>query len=437
MRASLLILALSLSSSAEDLVTLKNGDHFTGKISGLSKGIIELTSPHSETPLSIISEELSSLTFSPKPTQDAPEHRQLVNLRNGDALPGNVSALNDQTLTLHTWFAGELEIPRNLIDSLYFEAAPQRLIYQGPDDLSKWSQDDGWRTSNNKFYASGSGSLARDFELPEDYLVSFDLTWKSTPSFRFHFGTQASTGRDNDNGYYLNLTSGGFTLERVEKIDAKPQLRSLGGPNIPANDFEDNKATVELRISRSQKVIYLYLNGDFAGQYYDPVTLAPSGGQIIFESRSSSSRQYTIENIVIREWDSMTRRLNRETHIDEETDTLATDEGDLFTGEIYRREMVDERAIYRMKIPLSKDPVPIPEDRCSVLYFLKSELSEPTESTYQVTISTNGSLSLSDLILSDADMKAKHPLLGDLTLDRRVLRDLKNRSFLSKKKSTK
>ncbi|MGC6581917.1 MAG: hypothetical protein ACON4K_06285 [Akkermansiaceae bacterium] len=435
MRALWLISAFSLPAFAGDIITLRNGDFFTGKISSLSDGVIQLESPHSEKPLSILSEDLQELTFEPAPKSDSPDHRHLVHLRNGDSIPGDVSALDDQAITLNTWFAGDLMIPRNLIQSVFFEAAPQRLIFSGPDALTNWEQDDGWSTSDDSFRSSGRGSLSRDFNLPEDYIVSFDLVWKNTPSFRFHFSTEASTGSDNKDGYSIYLTSQGFVLSRLVQgqENDKTRIHNLGGPNIRADEFKGNRVKVELRVSRSQKIIFLYLNSNYAGQYSDPAAAAPRGGQIIFESRSSSRRQYEVRAIELREWDSVTRRLNREKQVEDGSDTLATDEGDLFTGEIHSRKVVDERPVYQMKIPLCEGPVSIPESRCSVLYFREGVITEPNKSPYELALATGGSLSLSGIKLGDKTMRAKHPWLGELTLDRRILREMKTPAKASKK----
>ena len=439
MRLTLLISALSLPAFAGDLITLNNGDHFTGKISGLSDGVIELISPHSETPLSIMSEELRELSFEPAPAGDTKNHRHLVNLRNGDSIPGDVSALDDQKLTLHTWYAGDLAISRSLIQSVFFEAAPQRLIYEGPDAITNWQQDDNWRTNDDSFSSNGRGSLSRDLELPEDFIVSFDLAWKSTPSFRFHFCTESNIGSDNKDGFYLSLTSQGFVLNRMIPDDGsgKPRIQGLSGPNIRADEFKGNRVIVELRVARSQKVTYLYLNGNYAGQYTDPGADSPSGNRLIFESRNSTRRQYAVRSIEVREWDAVTRRLNREKQLEEESDTLATDEGDLFTGQIHSRKVVDDRAVYQMKIPLSDRPVMIPENRCSVLYFTEAEVTDPVASPYELALATGGSLSLSGITLGKKEMTAKHPWLGELTLDRRILREMKNSNKSSKKKSKK
>ncbi|MEN8695519.1 MAG: hypothetical protein ACN4GG_09675 [Akkermansiaceae bacterium] len=435
-RFTLLTSLFSLPAFAGDIVALKNGDYFTGKISGLSDGLIQLVSPHSETPLQIVSDELKELTFAPVLASDTPKHRHLVNLRNGDSIPGDVTALDGKAVTLHTWFAGDLVIQRALIESVFFEAAPQRLVYKGPDEITEWQQDSGWSWDDHTYRASGSGNLSRDLQLSEDFIVSFDLSWRNTPSFRFHFCTDAQTGDDNSDGYYLELTSQGFALNRVipDGGNGKAATQRLGGPITRANEFKMNKVRVEIRVSRSQKTIYFYLNGDYAGQYSDPNPTAPRGTNIIFNSRSSTSRQYTIDAIEIREWDSVTRRLNREKQVEDEADTLATDEGDLFTGVIHSRQVKDGRPFYQMKISLSERPFLIPEDRCSVLYFTKGEPTDPQQSPYQLSLITGGTLSLSEISLGDKSMSAKHPWLGELILDRRVLRDMKTPAKPLKKK---
>lgn len=416
-----------LPALAEDLVTLKNGDHFVGEISGLSEGFIEIASPHSEAPLSILSGELHELSFAQTEAEaeDIPGHQQVINLRNGDSLPGEVIALDDKNLKFKTWFAGDLSIPRTQIDSIFYETAPQRLIYQGPKVLSNWKQDDNWGFTENAFRSNGRGSLSKDLKLPEDFIYRFQLEWKSTPNLRIHFCTSAELGQENKDGYYLSFISQGFQIQRVLKNEDNDTTRflNLGRPNFPLDQITNRTATIEMRVSRSTHTIYLYVNQNFAGEFTDP-SEPPEGTGVIFESQSSSRRQYTIQGIKVHEWDSKTRNLNREKHEKKSTDTVATDEGDLYTGKIRKRVIVDEKPIYEVKIDLADQPVPIPENRCSALYFKKEELSKIPASAYLLELVGGGSLSISGITLGENDLTAEHPWLGELKLDRRVLGEL-------------
>lgn len=419
----------ALPALAEDLVTLKNGDHFVGKISGLSDGFIEIVSPHSEAPLSIVSEELHELSFARNEdtteAEDPLSQQQVINLRNGDSLPGEIIALDDKKLKFKTWFAGELSISRSQIDSIFYETAPQRLIYQGPKVLSNWKQDDNWGFNENAFRSNGRGSLSKDLELPEDFIYRFQLEWKSTPNLRIHICTSAELGRENKDGYYLSFNSQGLQLQRVlqDKETDAARFLNLGRPNFSLDQITNRTATIEMRVSRSTHTIYLYVNQDFAGEFTDPGE-PPAGEGVIFESQSSNRRQYTIQGIKLHEWDSKTRNLNREKHEKKSADTVATDEGDLYTGDIRKRVIVGENPIYEVKIDLADQPIPIPENRCSALYFKKEKLSEIPKSAYLLELSSGGSLSLSGITLGEKDMVADHPWLGKLKLDRQVLQEL-------------
>ena len=427
MRPTLLLTSLYLTAFAiaNDLVVLKNGDHFIGKISGLSEGLIEITSPHSENPLSLLSEHLHELSFEQSDAGDIPISHQVMTLRNGDSFPGEVTGLDEKTLKFDTWFAGELSIPRTQIESVYYEAAPQRLIYQGPKILTDWDQDDNWGMDGTAFQSNGRGSISRDLKLPEDFILQFRIEWKTSPNIRIHFCTEASVGANNKDGYYLSANSQGLQLQRVVTTEDEETARylDLGRPNLRLDQLKERKATIEMRVSRSNRIIYLYLNGDFAGLYTDPGK-APAGSSVIFESQSSSRRQFKVSSIKLHEWDSKTRNLNREKHEKKSADTIATDEGDLYTGEIRQRILADERARYQVKIDLADQPVPIPEDRCSALYFKKVEIEQAPESTFEAALLNGGRLSLSDIELQEKDLTAQHPWLGELQLDRRILQEL-------------
>ena len=273
--------------------------------------------------------------------------------------------------------------------------------------------------------SNGRGSISRDMKLPEDFIFKFGIEWKTSPNIRIHFCTRSSVGANNKDGYYLSVNSQGLQLQRVvtNEDDESARYLNLGRPNFRLDQLNSRKATIEMRISRSTRTVYLYINGDFTGLYTDPGE-APAGSSVIFESQSSSRRQFKVNSIMLHEWDSKTRNLNREKHEKKSSDTIATDEGDLYTGEIRQRVHSDERALYQVKIDIADQAVPIPEKRCSALYFKKVEIEKAPQSTFEAALHNGGRLCLSEIVIREKDLTAKHPWLGVLKIDRRILQEL-------------
>jgi len=64
-------------------------------------------------------------------------HTARVAMVNGDEIAGELSALDENTLTLDTWYAGQLRIPRAAIVHLV-PGALSKVVFEGPDSLRGW-----------------------------------------------------------------------------------------------------------------------------------------------------------------------------------------------------------------------------------------------------------------------------------------------------------
>jgi len=136
-------LILSLVGNASDLVTLKNGDTLTGKITDSDQsGVYFLSYTDSTTPLKIKEEFISSISFAanqPKPSIDS----EKILLRNGDYFPCRLELLDENTVTFNSQSLGKHSIPRTAVQRIYFNNKAQNIIYQGPKkDPSDWKADD-------------------------------------------------------------------------------------------------------------------------------------------------------------------------------------------------------------------------------------------------------------------------------------------------------
>ena len=411
---------------AEDQVMLKNGDHFSGTVVGLSAGFVKLQSPHSTTPLEVKSQELQNLSFKEIPTSELPVDGHQLNLRNGDIIPGKVTGLDKDTLQLETWFAGPLSIPRTQVNSLFYGVAPQRLLYQGPASREEWDTNEEWEFRNDSLSSNSKSSISRDLELPPSFIFRFHLRWASTPNLRIYFCTDADTGQENENGYYLSFTSRGADLYRTlpPEEEGKPiQQLNLGSSSKRSRDFQNRQANVELRVDRVSRRIYLYLDDRLQGSFFDPHP-APSGTKIIFDSLTSVRRQVTISSIKLRQWDAITQRLRLEPRQDEKNDTLTTDDGDRYSGQIIKRVTTGDSSSFQVKSPLLPQAIQIPEPRASILYFKKGDLPKASEASFLLSLASGGRLKLSDIQLSSDKLSGTHPWLGKLTLDRRIVSEI-------------
>jgi hypothetical protein len=424
----LLASSLCLNALATDLVTLNNGNTFKGKVLGLADNTITLNSPHSTAPLQIIGDELRHIRFNNGDLTGNPTHSQLINLKNGDSLPGRITGLNDSTLSFDTWFAGPLEASRADVDSVFFSVTPQKAIFQGPKGIDSWEHENDWDYYNNSLRASKAGSIGREMNLPEDFILSTTFTWNSSPKLQV-FVCSDKTSIDPElgsNNYLLTVNSSGLEVRRqLSKEVQGSRYHSLISSKLNLDSFKsgNKELTVELRINRREGIIHLYLDGEYIKQGIDPKT-PPMGTCLIYKSSSSNSRDLSIKKIIVKEWDTVTQKLRRESRADKQSDTLATGDGDRFSGSVTGFEIIDGQGHFSVSSPLLSETLAVPTEHCAVLYFSEKDKVLSKRPPFKLATHSGGALSLSAVTLGDDTLSATHPSLGELNLDRRILSEI-------------
>lgn len=421
--ASLLLAGPTL---AQDLVTLKTGDVFSGEVIALSDGIITLQSPHSQKPLRVKNEKLKKLNFGEQSTGDLPKDSQVINLRNGDSMPGKIVALSDTHVTVQTWFAGQLEIPRSQIESLFFGVTPQTTIYQGPNDLSNWEGNNNeWELTSGRLSSRDRGTVGKDFELPDNFIFSTRFTWENSPNLRIHLCSDSVTkvGEAGTNSYLLYINSQGVQIKKVSPNPSDTSrllYKTLVSYESRLRDINSQSIDIELRVDRSNRMIQLSIDGEEIAPGFDP-DATPTGSYIVFESLSSNRRDAQIEKIHIQKWDTKTQRFRAEPRANDESDTLTVDDGDRFSGEIISFDPESPEQLFVVRSPQSEQPFSIPLQNCSVMYFAKEDPLPESVGEYRLDLQTGGSMTISDIKLGGQNLEATHPWLGQISLDRRIM----------------
>ena len=424
----LLTSSLCLNAMATDLVTLNNGNLFKGKVLGLADNTIRLNSPHSSSPLRIVGEKLRHIRFDNGDLRNNPNHSQLINLKNGDSLPGQVTALDEATLSFDTWFAGSLKVSRQDVDSVYFGVTPQKPLFQGPEGIDEWEHENDWDYFDNSLRASRAGAIGREMNLPKDFILSTTITWHNSPQLQVFLCSDAPSidPELGSNNYLLKINPSGLEVRRqLSKEVQGSRYHSLLSSKLNLNSFKSgNKAlTVELRINRREGIIHLYLDGEYIKQGIDPKT-PPTGTCLIYDSTSSSRQDLHIRNIILKEWDTVTQKLRRESRADKQSDTLATGDGDRYSGNVTGFKNIDDQGHFTVSSPLLGEPLAIPSEHCSVIYFSEKEQALSKRHPFKLAMHSGGALSLSEVTLGDNTLSATHPSLGDLNMDRRILSEI-------------
>jgi len=224
---------------------------------------------------------------------------------NGDELLGRLVSLDSERVVLETWFAGRVSAPRDSLRSMAFITGPHGSYYEGPTGTDGWkissqgpqfiirAGPEGakqvpaapaapWRYADGAFISEGVGFLGRDFKLPDQARIEFDLAWQGPLGLLVNVYTDVLDRFDYSQGaYQINLGSGYANLMRIQ---GNAGMMHLGMAQIPAMTLK-NKARIELRMSRQQNSITLLSDGEQIQHWRDPAGFAGQGTGITFYSQ--------------------------------------------------------------------------------------------------------------------------------------------------------
>ena len=171
--------AAPMSAHADaDCLSFRDGDVLYGKLLEIQSGsLIRWQHADASEPIDFKPENVAQIDFSPRPlTVGRTDYSCKLWLANGDALAGNLIACDRDALTLDTWYAGKLKIPRRALQTLAFNPRTP-VVFDGPTGLDGWTQGNAvkgiigesglWSYRNGAFYADKAASIARDMKLPD------------------------------------------------------------------------------------------------------------------------------------------------------------------------------------------------------------------------------------------------------------------------------
>ncbi len=319
------------AADAPDLLRFTNGDQLHGSFQGLKEGPRAIWQRDDlAAPVEFETAELRHIVLrggKPLRSLSTLSHIALVN---GDRIPGTVTDMDDEAITLDTAYAGPLRIPRNQVARLAPSPLGGRLHYHGPFIEDEWkmanaSFPDGmppakpesagkddekgdkdtpgrWAFSGSAWYwpsRSSGTALLKENTMPDRSVLRFDLAWKNRLSiaigFHADFAKPKPKPADNadkpaeiqprrqvgfapgdstilpmvfGNSYVLQIFSTHMMLFRTSvDEDGAPSVDRV---QINGNSIrlgDTGKATMEIRSNRLTGEISLFINDEFVVQW--------------------------------------------------------------------------------------------------------------------------------------------------------------------------
>ncbi|MGJ8642518.1 MAG: hypothetical protein ACSHX9_03845 [Luteolibacter sp.] len=421
---------MALPSHAAD-ISLSNGCSLTGELVAMDvEGTITLVSPLSKQPLQLLGEEVMHVGFESTVGSESEIPGQRVELTNGDILPVKISSLDDAGMSVISPDLGEVWIPRDLVSALQLGVFEERLVYSGGDDLSGWSEHgnaDSWVPENGRLVAENSGSLIREVDLPEKFILSFRLEWSQQPNFRLTFADSEPKKSSQAERYYFDLNGSSLSILRDSKDLRKPKPIMMLGRT--ANRFSGNTLDVEIRGDLSRGLLHLYLDGVLEGRFTDPLPDIPKGSGLGITNRAPQNSGQKISEIQVAEWDERSDRHRSEDRGDGATDAMIGRYGERFGGKLVSISKDGDTRVYEFKSDFQKEPLLLPESEVSTVFFANGEEASSESGGLILRLRGNGEMKLSSCVFGKETVEAEHPLLGAVKVKREGIAALEKRDI--------
>lgn len=253
----------------------------------------------------------SSIAFislkGPQGTNAPSNQTCLVKLTNEDQLLGELISLDEKEVTLNTWYAGALTIPRSMVRLIAPGQSAPSAVYEGPVSLDEWkaksnsgmprgnAASTGWQFKDGALYSMGNGSIGREVALPAMSRIEFDLAWNGYLQLGFSFYSQ-NLESYGGHCYMLQLSSGSVYLSRMNKDGNSTNLGHAEAKALA----QRSKVRVTVLSDKEQKAITLLINGVQIKQWSDRGDFSPGTGLAFFQQGQGVIR---LSNIRVAAWD--------------------------------------------------------------------------------------------------------------------------------------
>lgn len=213
-----LVLLPSLTLATEKaILSFSDGSSFSAVPSLLNAESqeITLTAPSLRGEVTLDSAQLRQISL-----QSPPEHPDLTHYavatiadrysqKRQDTIRGELISLDDQEVTISTWYAGELKLDRRMVTSLDIQSyhAP---LFRGPKGPEGWITSEGEVTDSWKFdgltmqpTSNNYLSIAREIPSKKRMKISLKAEWRDGVNFRVIFLSNDGSSSYADVGYTL------------------------------------------------------------------------------------------------------------------------------------------------------------------------------------------------------------------------------------------
>jgi hypothetical protein len=256
-------------------------------------------------------------------------------------------------------------------------------------------------------------------ELPDQYVIRFNLSWQGQPNFQLSFADPLKEQFTRVDRYYLQFGRAGLEIKR--ETSAGRQYQTVGSLNRQPEQFPNRSMDVEIRVDRRESMIYLAINGQPEGRFSDPFPNPPTANGIALVSNASRGNQHEVRNLTVSHWDDSALLAPSTERGDAKLDTLIMREGDQYSGTLQSIREVNGGLVFSLKVSFREQPLEMLGEDVAVVLFATGDGPPPTPPAKQdfvLQLHDRGRLAVASSTFEGPEARAVHPLLGELRLAR-------------------
>ena len=334
-----------------------NGDSISGEITNWDLKLISISSPDLIEPLTFKTSYISNIILDDQlSTEEANEFSDLTSLiiqHRGNqkglhgVIKGGFSNIDDSHVTLNTSYAGKVKVLKKFVTKMEIDSK-KGYLYLGPQSLNEWHSNNTrpqWQYTNQSLISgNATGNIAKDINIPETAVVSFDLSWKKDEELILYLYSSDHEQSRPDDYYKLELKANNrvtmnkyMSGKRHSDITSKREKERRAHIGIQRNIIKDAlNAHYDIYVSKAQGVFHIFRNGDLVDTITDTNPKPNNFGSAI-HLISSNNSPVRIKNLSLAKWSG-----NLPSDIDHETfaelkgegQRILLKNGDIFLGKV-------------------------------------------------------------------------------------------------------
>lgn len=424
-----LCLAVSVAHASDELVLHGSAkEKLSGTVTGIEEsGVIVLASPLSNEPLRLKPNTVARVSFG-NTSATQPKADMLVELANGDRLPVDVKSFTTEAgMRISSPAVGSLVLPPASLSALELGLPERRLVFDGPGDTAQWTSPlpNGFEKVSveaKDWVVNGRLDASRQIEMPKNFAIRFRLEWeqRQQPNIKIYFAAPDANALTKADRYFLQFGNAGFEIKRESTTEKRFQTILVS--NRRPDEFTGRRMDVMIQVNRVSKRVDLFLNDQLESWGIDPNPAAPVGAGIILGINGTDEATHSIRNLTVHELDNTRVRHRAEDRGNPEKDSLISRHEDRWTGDLREIRRNGDDVDFIFVIPSTKDPLEIPIEEVSTVFFRKPpEIAKDEPTKYRLLLRGEGMLSVKSCRISDDTITVVHPLLGELNLPKQTI----------------